>query len=171
MFVPRYIQSFGPFWFMSTIFQFYLLFYGFVWIKEHSKNNAVLIAVLLVLCQFWCMVPLMAPQIPEKMGDIFGASLPLYCWWFMLGMIAAERLYCNGVLYITWGSCFSGSASFEWYMTHLVLLEILWRSIEPEGLAQELLFCLFGTVATALMAAQYHQYVQKADAKLFKKAA
>lgn len=107
MFVPRYIGSFGPFWFMSTIFEFYLLFYGFVWIKEHVKNDIVLLAVMSAISFAWCVA---SYKLWEPMGDIFGTVFWLYGWEFVLGMIAADRLVRNGTLYITWGAfiiCFA----------------------------------------------------------------
>ena len=50
MFVPVYEESFGPFWFISTLFQFYFLFVPLVRLKENiGTKNGLLVAVHSVL--------------------------------------------------------------------------------------------------------------------------
>ena len=96
MFLPSKIQSFGPFWFMSAIFIYYLLFYALIWFKERVGNNRRFLA-------FWILVSLastaIGSRIPLLCGEyhsVFDAMPFMHCCFFVLGMLAAEKLCRTG---------------------------------------------------------------------------
>ena len=91
MFIPGYDASFGgQFWFISTIFQFYLVFIPMCRIKEKLKKNSYFIALFMavsVLWWFYCW----SAQVTEI--RVFSSCFLQYIWEFSIGMAIADSLY------------------------------------------------------------------------------
>ena len=211
MFVPKYIQSFGPFWFMSSIFQYYLLFYVFVRMKEKIRNDRLYLLIWVLISLMWCALGWQIPEIEENLGSVYGTFVFMHAWIFVLGMLTAQILYKKGVVSVTWKQliicllvtlpvyliawkhtvfmneipravlllglvtgfwavcgniirrffAWLGSFSFEWYLTHMVLLEGLFRLTKPVGFARQAMVGTLGLLLTALAAWLYHQFVKR----------
>lgn len=89
MFIPKYEESFGPFWFISTLFQFYLIFLPLAKIKEKIGTKRWIIISLLISVIWWCFTTI------AGIADlrIWGSFCFQYLWEFALGMAVAEYLY------------------------------------------------------------------------------
>ena len=212
MFVPKYIQSFGPYWFMSSIFQYYLLFYGLMKMKNKVNNTGLFLSIWVVISLIWSLLGGLFPQYKEMLGWVYDAFLPLHGVIFVLGMLCAESLYQNKAFSITakhlllaciaisillillhgiemytlkeilwdvmllclftiaWIICgntirklgaWIGSISFEWYLTHMLILEGCYRFIKPIGLTNEVLFAGAGLAITIFAAWLYHLFVKR----------
>ena len=90
MFFEKYTISFGlQFWFISTIFQLYLLFYPLcIFRKKSSRRNLVLLGLALSI-GWWILMEITG--LGEK--RIWGSFCLQYLWEFTLGMATAEYLY------------------------------------------------------------------------------
>lgn len=101
MFIEKYIQAFGPYWFMAAIFQYYLLFFLFVKMKQTLRSDRLflLIWVIISLCYFG--ISLIFPSFVERDEFVYKACFPMHAWIFTLGMAAAERYHREGSLSIS----------------------------------------------------------------------
>lgn len=91
MFVPNYEQSFGTqFWFISTIIQFYIVFYGLVYIKQKLDNKFFISVSVLISLTWWILVAI----IGKADIRIWNSFFLQYVWEFSLGMILAD-IYCH----------------------------------------------------------------------------
>ena len=89
MFVPQYVESFGTqFWFMSAIFQLYLLFLPMCWLKDKLRSRGFFALFMGVSVAWWvlCYATGMSRE------RIWGSFCLQYIWEFALGMVLAEKL-------------------------------------------------------------------------------
>ena len=215
MFIPKYVNSFGPFWYMSTIFEFYLFFYLIVRMKNKMNNNRLFLIIWIVINLVWGTLAWLFPKFEgffwNEYGNLYATFFFFHGWIFALGMLIAEMLYQNKKVFVSfshlvigivvmalfyrlmsddmiylkeipravlfmcfftaaWVVCgdtirrfivWLGSFSFEWYLTHMLILEGLYRLIKPVGIAKEVVFTGMGIVITAFAAWLYHQFVKK----------
>lgn len=104
MFVPKLEVSFGVhFWFMSTLFQFYLGFIPLCCIKKKIGGRLFLaIAVIISVC-WW----IFTAAVGINTERVWGSFFLQYLWEFALGMVLAEkaeqgttiRLYIAGLVF------------------------------------------------------------------------
>jgi len=89
MFLAEYESSFGgQFWFVSTLFQFYLLFIPFCKIRQKIGGKVFcLTAVMLSVC--WWFFTAAAKLNEER---IWGSFFLQYLWEFAIGMEVGEKL-------------------------------------------------------------------------------
>lgn len=93
MFSPMYEVSFGdPFWFLSTIFQFYVLFIPMCWIKDKLKNNKLFILIFCGTSVIWWVF---CYCLGIGGMRIWGSFCLQYIWEFALGFILAEYFFYN----------------------------------------------------------------------------
>lgn len=91
MFVPQFTETFGvQFWFISTIFQLYLLFIPLCLLKNKLKTNKLFIGLTLSISIVWwifCSV--------LNIGNIriWNSFCLQYLWEFALGFVIAEAFY------------------------------------------------------------------------------
>ena len=88
MFIPVYEESFGPFWFISTLFQFYFLFVPMVRLKENLGTKKWLVGCISISVTWWVFTAITA------LADqrIWGSFFLQYLWEFALGIVIAEYL-------------------------------------------------------------------------------
>lgn len=106
MFIPKYENSFGiQFWYISTIFQLYLLFIPMCLMKEKIQKNRLFFVFFLTLSLLWWFACYILKIGHERIWSSFCLQ---YIWEFALGFIIAEKLYNkrvfkikNFVLFIT----------------------------------------------------------------------
>lgn len=89
MFSPMYEGSFGePFWFVSTIFQLYVVFIPMCWIKDKLNSSKRFICVFCGISVAWWVFC-------YKLGigniRIWGSFFLQYIWEFALGFVLAEN--------------------------------------------------------------------------------
>ena len=211
MFSPRYIQSFGPFWFVSAVFQYYLLFYLIIRMKEKLNNDRLFLGIWVFLGMVWWSLSQWVPEFRISLGFVFDVCIFQHGWIFVLGMLTAEQLWryhtvsvrvwqqilglvvlmpiflvmahyvyhvseiprsllflCGfTILWCLSGKtvrrfgCWLGSISFEWYLTHLLLLEGLFLAFRPEGFTRKAELGAAGLVITAVAAWLYHCFIQR----------
>lgn len=90
MFVPMYEESFGThLWFISTIIQFYLIFYVLIWIKNRLGNKKYMVLAIFISLAYGLIVSLL------KNSDVrtWNSFFIQYLWEFALGMIFADYYY------------------------------------------------------------------------------
>lgn len=91
MFSPIYEHSFGAqFWFISTIIQFYLVFYILIYLKNKLGSKKYLIISIIISLVYGILVILLG-KMEIRTWDSFFLQ---YLWEFSLGMIFAEY-FCN----------------------------------------------------------------------------
>lgn len=89
MFVPQYVESFGTqFWFMSTIFQLYLLFIPMCWLKDKLRSRSFFVLFMGVSVIWWILCYVTG----WGQSRIWGSFCLQYIWEFALGMVLAEKL-------------------------------------------------------------------------------
>lgn len=88
MFSPLYEDTLGPFWFISTLFQFYFLFILIIKIKEYLGTKKFLLYCA-ILSVFWWIFSAMTGISQER---IWGSFFLQYLWEFALGICFAEGL-------------------------------------------------------------------------------
>lgn len=89
MFLPQYEESFGDhFWYMSTLFQFYLLFIPLCLLLKKMHAKIFLWICVTISVMWWIIIGIMG------LGDIrvFGSFFLQYLWEFAFGMVIAEYL-------------------------------------------------------------------------------
>lgn len=89
MFIPAYEETFGPFWYISTLFQLYLLFIPMCTIKKKLGKVPFGIACVVLSVCWWIFTAFMGINHIRVWGSFFLQ----YLWEFALGMIIAEELY------------------------------------------------------------------------------
>ena len=91
MFVPKYECSFGgQFWYISTLFQFYLLFNLIVKFKERVKKKFFW---YVLFCSIFWWVLMVFTNLGEE--RVWGSFFLQYIWEFAAGMCIAEKIH-NG---------------------------------------------------------------------------
>ena len=88
MFIPVYEESFGPFWFISTLFQFYFLFVPMVRLKENIGPKKWFVGCSSLSITWWVFTAI------TGLSDqrIWGSFFLQYLWEFALGIVIAEYL-------------------------------------------------------------------------------
>lgn len=95
MFFPEYEDSFGmQFWYVSTLFQFYLLFIPLCRVKERL-GRAGFLAFSFMTSLFWWIFLAVTGLHEER---IWGSFCLQYLWEFALGMFLADWLECGGAV-------------------------------------------------------------------------
>lgn len=89
MFMPQYDETFGPFWFLSTLFQFYFLFVPLCHVKKKLGSNLFFVCSLILSLVWWVITAVLG--INEI--RIWGSFFLQYLWEFSLGMVLADKLY------------------------------------------------------------------------------
>lgn len=90
MFIPEYEGSFGgQFWYLSTTFQFYLLFIPLCRLKERLGNRSFGF-IALCISVIWWIVMSVTGLYDER---IYGSFFLQYLWEFCLGMIVADLFF------------------------------------------------------------------------------
>lgn len=90
MFFERYMCSYGlQLWFISTIFQLYLLFIPLCKLRQKCSMKAMVLGSLAVSAVWWVTMYLTGLD----MWRIWSSFCLQYLWEFVLGMAAAEYLY------------------------------------------------------------------------------
>ena len=90
MFVPEFESSFGgQLWFVSTIFQFYLLFVPLCKMKQRLGDKKFLVYSFSISI-FWWVITAGLGIAEER---IWGSFFLQYLWEFSFGMILAQRLF------------------------------------------------------------------------------
>lgn len=98
MFIEEYENSFGiQFWFVSTIIQFYFLFYIIVKIKERIKDNKYFIFLSLIISIMWWIIVYLLGKTDIRVWNSFFLQ---YLWEFSLGMVLADIYNDSGKLNI-----------------------------------------------------------------------
>ena len=91
MFIPQYEESFGAqFWFVSTIFQLYLLFIPMCLLKKSFNNNKLFSIFFMSVSVLWWIFCYFA-----DIGHIriWGSFCLQYIWEFSLGFVLADAFY------------------------------------------------------------------------------
>ena len=88
MFFPQYEESFGPFWFISTIFQLYFIFIPLCKFKRRAGNKSFLLSAFGLSILWWLFTALTGIN-SER---IWGSFFLQYIWEFCLGMVLADKL-------------------------------------------------------------------------------
>lgn len=89
MFVPQYYSSFGVFWFVSTIFQFYFAFIPLCVLKEKVGTKRFLLVCSGISICWWIITGVTGLNTIRPIGSFFLQ----YLWEFAFGMIIAETLF------------------------------------------------------------------------------
>lgn len=90
MFIEKYYQSFGPFWFISTIFQFYILFIPLCKFRKLLSSKSSFFIFSIVVSTIWWVLSTVSGIRKQLIWSDFFLQ---YLWEFVLGMILAEHLY------------------------------------------------------------------------------
>lgn len=91
MFIPRYMESFGvQFWFVSTIFQFYLLFLPLCRLRERLGSRRWFLLIGVGVSMAWWIFLAVTGLYVERVWNSFCAQ---FLWEFVLGMVVAEYLH------------------------------------------------------------------------------
>lgn len=104
-----------PCWFISTILQFYLVFYLLAYLKK-KISNTWFIVIGFVLSNLWSVAVVLLHKYEHKAWESFFLQ---YLWEFMLGMVAAELIYhkklkvnISNIYYLLAGLAFVGLDAF-----------------------------------------------------------
>lgn len=89
MFIPEFINSFGPFWFISTIFQFYIIFIPLCYVKKNLEDTIFFILAAIINVCWWLLLALTGKQDDR----LWLSQFPEYILLFVLGMYVAEMFY------------------------------------------------------------------------------
>lgn len=90
MFVPIYESSFGgQFWYVSTLFQLYLVFIPLCKLKEKLSNREKFFFIFLIVSIGWWGISYLTGISEER---IWGSFFLQYIWEFALGMCIADYL-------------------------------------------------------------------------------
>ena len=85
----RLDETFGPFWFLSTLSQFYFLFVPLCYVKKKLGSNLFFVCSLILSLVWWVITAVLG--INEI--RIWGSFFLQYLWEFSLGMVLADKLY------------------------------------------------------------------------------
>ena len=91
MFVPRYYSTFGVYWFISTIFQFYFAFIPLCLLKGKLENKEFLALCIATSAIWWILTGVTGLSAVRPIGSFFLQ----YLWEFSFGMVIADYLF-NG---------------------------------------------------------------------------
>lgn len=90
MFVPKYESSFGgQLWYISTLFQFYLVFIPLCRIKAKMKSKHFMFVMLFSSILWWLATTIFGLNVER----IWASFFLQYLWEFALGMMVAEYLW------------------------------------------------------------------------------
>ncbi len=93
MFIERYIDSFGiQFWYISTLFQFYLTYYIIMKLKEKCKNNK---KFLFITCMISFLYSTLVSLLNLTQYRIASSFFLQYLWEFSLGIVIADKYLLN----------------------------------------------------------------------------
>lgn len=96
MFSPIYVHSFGAqFWFISTIIQFYFVFYLLIYLKNKFGIIKYFIGTIIISLAYGIIVGLLGKTEIRTWDSFFLQFL----WEFSLGMMLAEYYYINKQTY------------------------------------------------------------------------
>lgn len=84
----QYMETFGPFWFMSALMVFYLLFIVLTKLRQRVGNRVFLTGSLLASISWWVAVAVMQLEAERVLSGFFLQ----YLWEFSLGMVVADYL-------------------------------------------------------------------------------
>lgn len=90
MFVLQYYSSFGVFWFVSTIFQFYFAFIPLCKLKEKVGTKPFLLICFGTSVCWWILTGISGLVNIIDQQEVFFLQ---YLWEFALGMVVAEYLF------------------------------------------------------------------------------
>jgi len=97
MFIPEFEGSFSyPLWYMSTLFQFYLVFVVLYKVKKIISVRLFAAICFLISCAWWIITG-MTVLGTERIWYSFFLQ---YLWEFAIGMCLAEKLYNNETIKI-----------------------------------------------------------------------
>ncbi len=89
MFDESIIGSYGyPFWFLSTLFQFYLFFFLIIFLHKRTRPGVFVLISFLISIAWWILVAMLGME-SERVWQSFFLQ---YFWEFALGMQAAALL-------------------------------------------------------------------------------
>jgi len=89
MFDETIMGSYGyPLWFISLIFQFYLVFYVLVYFKKKTKNSWFILICLLI-SNIWPVLVVMLGKEDERIWNSFFLQ---HLWEFAIGMVIATMI-------------------------------------------------------------------------------
>lgn len=90
MFIQKYEASFGcQFWFVSTIFQLYLLFIPMCKLKNKLNRSYIFFAIFFLISIFWWILVYLLGMSDVRIWNSFCFQ---YIWEFALGMCIGEYL-------------------------------------------------------------------------------
>lgn len=93
MFIPQYMESLGMhLWFISTIFQLYLLFPLLCALRRRLSIRTLVAISIGISIAWWCLSAVTGLY-TERVWNSFCAQ---FLWEFVLGMAAAEHLHRGG---------------------------------------------------------------------------
>lgn len=96
MFVERFIGTYGyHLWFISVIFELYLVFPLLVWFKKKMPGIGFLV-VGIIVSQLWSLIVLLLNKAELRTWNSFFLQ---YVWEFMLGMYFAGKLFNGGFVF------------------------------------------------------------------------
>lgn len=90
MFIPQYEESLGPFWYISTLFQFYFIFIPLVYLKKWANSKKNFIYICFATSVLWWIVTTVLKVAEYR---VWGSFFLQYIWEFAFGMIIAQTLY------------------------------------------------------------------------------
>ena len=95
MFFEKYTISFGlQFWFISTVFQLYLVFLPLCLFRKRFSRKALMLLGLVFSVGWWTLMEITGLSAKR----IWGSFCLQYLWEFTLGMVTAEYLFnCNEI--------------------------------------------------------------------------
>ena len=97
MFMPEYEESLGAhLWFVSTIFQIYIIFYILIKVRNKFGRNKFLMSCSILSVVWWIVVALL------DFSDmrVWNSFFLQYIWEFAMGMYVAETYMEKGKLFI-----------------------------------------------------------------------
>lgn len=98
MFSGKYIESFGvPFWFMSGIICFYLIYILLRKIQIKINNNRLFVLSALIISFLWMLFVFLIGKSEER---VFNSFFLQFLWEFVIGMVIAEYFNKNSNLKI-----------------------------------------------------------------------
>lgn len=98
MFVPQYESSFGvQMWYISTIFQFYFVFYLLVKLKNKLSNKKYFF-VSCIISAAWIFFTVTLGIHEER---IWGSFFLQYLWEFSIGMCMADVFFCRKEIFFS----------------------------------------------------------------------
>ena len=140
MFLPDKVQSFGPYWYMSAIFLYYLLFYALIRFKKRVGNSRRFLLFWILVSLGSCALGSLIPGLGGKYLFVYNAMPVMHCCFFALGMNTAEKLHQTGRVTISVRTLAVCSAVF---LALYLLVERAETKFMNEIPTTMIVFCLF----------------------------